>query len=145
MNRTGVIRTLLKDQSLQDEDERGVRSWRSAELVAEDWFLVERCVQSPEGLDIRRWISTSIEDCRRLLHAENCQWSRLLAYVRVPRSAGPGYVFGEVVEVHEVGSSGGRLLRFSNGMTILQDGPASATDSGALKAEELQRIFSGLP
>lgn len=145
MSSKSVIKTLLKNQRLADEDERGTRHWRSAELVGGDWFLAEHCAEGPDGLVVRQWISVSVQECVTLLRSELAQWSRLLAYVRVPLSAGSGYVFGEVLEVHESRSNGARLLRFANGMTILRAGPGSPNRDAAPRAEELELVFAAAP
>lgn len=145
MGSTGVIRTLLKNQRLADDDERGARHWRSAELVGDDWFLAEHCAEGPDGLVVRQWISVSVQECVSLLRLEMAQWSRLLAYVRVPLSAGCGYVFGEVLEVHESRINGARLLRFTNGMTILRAGHGGPHGETAPRAEELELVFAAAP
>lgn len=145
MGSATVIKTLLKNQRLSDEDERGARHWRSAELVGDDWFLAEHCVEGPDGLVVRQWISFSIHECVALLRSELAQWSRLLAYVRVPFSAGSGYVFGEILEVHESRVNGARLLRFTNGMTILRAGRRGTNRTAAAPADELELVFAAVP
>jgi hypothetical protein len=140
-----AVRTLLKDLSPEDDEERGVRSWRAAELVGEAWFVVEHCVDVGGTLEVRQWVVTAVQDWSRLLVAEAVQWSRVLAYVRLPLSAGAGFVFGELADLHEMKSSGRRLLRFTNGTTVMvgrHDGSSSDVQFGA---EELRLVFSKSP
>ena len=143
MNTDGVIKTSLKDQVVGADDERGARAWRSAELVAEEWFLVERCTNCGGEMQLRRWISTSIQECGRLLGAAGAQWSRLMAYVRVPQSTGTGFMFGEVADIHELPSDGTRVLRFTNGMTLVLGG--GTMKNGSFAAELLIPVYSKSP
>lgn len=140
----GVIRTQLRDQSFE-QDERGARCWRSAELVSDGWFVVEHCLVSEGVREVRQWIATSITECARLIRADEAQWSRLLAYLRAPLSAGQGFVFAEVTEAHEVGSSGRLLLRFADGTTVLTPGHDGESALKMLNAEELRLVFSKRP
>jgi hypothetical protein len=144
MSRDASIKTQLKDQRLGDEA-RGERLWRSAELVGESWYLVERCVEVDGHLVVRKWIAASIHECARLLNANECQWSRLLAYVRVPLSAGAGFVFGEVTDVHELSMNRGELVRFTNGMTVLLEGAGLSDKACASRTEELRMVFTRSP
>lgn len=144
MSFDGVIRTQLRDQSFE-QDERGARCWRAAELASDGWFVVEHC-QVIEGVrQVRQWIATSINECARLMRADGAQWSRLMAYVRAPLSAAQGFIFAEVTEVHEVGSSGRLLLRLVDGMTILTPGNDSDSAHRLLQCEELRLVFSKSP
>lgn len=141
MNVDGVIRTQLRDQAFGQE-ERGARCWRAAELVGDGWFVVEHCLASEGVREVRQWIATSINECTRLMRADGVQWSRLLAYLRAPLSAGQGFMFGEVAEAHEVGSSGRLLLRFADGMTVLTPSHDGESALKTLDSEVLRLVFS---
>jgi len=143
----GVIRTQLKEQLAGADDapdERGVRAWRTAELVGECWFLVEHCFDVDGVRTVRRWIATSVGECERLLSADGAEWSCLFAYLRVPFSSGPGFVFDEVTEIHEVGSEGRLLFRFLNGATVLMPHQGRSVDA-ITNPEELRPVFQKRP
>lgn len=145
MSVDGFIKTSLKDQVIEADEERGSRSWRSAELAADDWFLVERCTERCGEMEVRRWISTSVRECGRLLGQPGAQWSKLLAYVRLPHSTGVGFMFGEVADLHELGADGARVLRFTSGMTVMLGRRADNGDALARHAEQMTPVYSKSP
>lgn len=140
-----AVRTLLRDLTHEDEEERGVRNWRAAELVGDAWFVIEHCIDVDGTLEVRQWVVTAVQEWGRMLASEAIQWSRVLAYVRLPLSAGAGFVFGELADLHEVKSSGRRLLRFTNGTTVMV-GPRDESETHRqFGTEELRLVFSKSP
>lgn len=140
-----AVRTLLRDLTHEDGEERGVRSWRAAELVGDSWFVVEQCIDVNGTLEVRQWVVTAFQEWGRMLASEAIQWSRVLAYVRLPLSAGAGFVFGELADLHEVKSSGRRLLRFTNGTTVMVGPRDEAESHYQVGTEELRLVFSKSP
>jgi hypothetical protein len=70
--------TKFEDHSTERDKERGSRFWSTAEIMTTTWFVVETCVDVRETVEIRRWITTSIEDASEVRRSQApYRWGRV--------------------------------------------------------------------
>lgn len=80
-------------------------------------------LHSADSADIKRVITTSLDDALERVRTGRLASASLFAYVREPTTFVNGHLFQRVEEVHRFNPAGELLVRFCTGvMVTIQDG-----------------------
>lgn len=83
-------------------------------------FIVDICVEVECQLEVKRWVTTAIEDVVQIQQSNKpFQWSQVFVSMRSPRHALAGMLFEEVSEVYQSGPVGSYLYRLTNGIAFM--------------------------
>lgn len=129
MNQPLFLRTDDKDSRKLQLPVRGARHWTVVEVPGDVWFMVEgNQLISRDCADIKRFITTTLQEALDLVRGRRFVSASLYAYVREPTTFASGHLFQQVKEVHRFDPSGALLLCFSQGvMVTIQGGEVSNT------------------
>ena len=137
------LRTDEKDSRKLQLPVRGARHWTVVEVPGDVWYMVEgNQLTSFDRADIKRFITTSLQEALDRMRGQRFLSASLFAYVREPTSFVSGHFFQRVKEVHRFDQSGELLLYFSKGvMVTIKDAEMSNTRPLGVG----QRIYPWLP
>lgn len=124
---TFLIRTVLKHEvtaPAPNKQPRTFRYWRKVELMSEIWFLVEAVVDADGDSEIRRFITTSIEDAAAIEEDLQPYWCNVYVCLRAPHNIRNATVFEVVRTAHASAVTGLTTYHLANGMTFAAAGEA---------------------
>lgn len=114
-----LIRTTRKAELRRQgpTTERGVRYFRTVELLARDWFVVDVAFNGPDGLERRSWLTMSLHEAAHLAELDGWQSSRISAHL-ASRESDDGYVHSVLKSAHESHDGAVRLYQFDFGLMV---------------------------
>lgn len=138
-----LLRTDEKDLRRLQLPVRGARYWTAVEVPGEVWWMVEGSqLTAQDRADIRRFITTTLQEALDLMRSRRFVWTSLFAYVREPTAFLNGHLFQRVEEVHRFDPAGELLVCFSTGVMVsIQDGEMANTKPVGVG----HRIYPWLP